>query len=174
MNISIRLIGVYDESWDFSLNYGDEKIKFYQTLYRACEDTSRHYKHTYNENFYTHVGIQKISSLLEEKQIKKELIIIVVSDLLKIRYTWLSSIARHNDIVVLHLLHPYESKPDSYSNILCESRSIEAIPYKKSLFQAKKEIQEYLSSNNVAYISGISTENPVDLLNHFFKYRYAR
>lgn len=174
MNISIRLIGIYDESWDFSLDYRDEKTKFYQTLDHACRDTSKYYKYIYDEKKYTHMSIEWVSKILRNKHLERELIIIMTSDLESIHYEGLSPLAKHNDIILLHILHPYESNPDIYTGILCESRSIDSISYKQSLTQVQKDIKEYLSNNNIAYIWGISTDNPTILLNYFFKNRYAR
>ncbi len=174
INISIRLVGIYDESWDFSLNYGDKKINFYHMLNTACRDTSNYYRYSYNENTYTHMGILWASERIRENQIMRELIIVVTSDLEILHYRGLSWLAKHNDIVLLHLLHPYESYPDKYSDTLCESRIVDEVSYSESLNQAQRTIKEYLSKNNIAYVSGISTDNPVHLLNHFFKNRYAR
>jgi hypothetical protein len=79
-----------------------------------------------------------------------------------------------NDIIVIHLLHPYEADPDMDSTLLFESRRIDSIRYKEALLESRTDIRKYLEKNNIAYISAVSTDNPVTLLNHFFKYRYAR
>ena len=174
LSLAIRLIGIYDRSWDFSLDFRDEKIAFYALLNRACQNTSKYYRYTYSENTYTCMGIKYVSEILRKNQVERELIIIVASDLETTQYEGLSWLAKHNDIVLLHLLHPFESHPTTYDSILCESRSINSIAYEASLNKVQKEIKEYLVKNNIAYIAWISDEDPIDLLNNFFKYRYAR
>ncbi len=174
LNIAIRLIGVYDASWDFCLEYGDEKAKFYGKIDHACRYTSSHFQHIYNEHMYTSMSIDWVSALLQKKRIEKEVIIIITSNLTYTQYEWLTLLKKHNDVICIHLLHPFESNPDIYENTLCESSLIQKIAYKKELNKAQWEISSYLSKNNIGYIAAVSTDNPVDLLNYFFKYRYAR
>lgn len=86
MNISIRLIGMYDESWEFNLEYGDEKTKFYKKLDLACEYTSNHFHYNYNEDLYTGMSIIQVGTLLAKNQIEKEVIVLISSTLEATQY----------------------------------------------------------------------------------------
>lgn len=114
-----------------------------------------------------------VGSIIQEK-IQKNIILYVVSDFEIVSYTYLTQLSKLNDVIVIHLLHPYEADPNMDSTLLFESRRIDSIRYKKALLESKADIQKYLEKNNIAYICALSTDNPVTLLNHFFKYRYAR
>lgn len=172
-DISLSLIGIQDLSWDFSLEGETTKIDFYTRLERACHDTSISERYRYDDHIYTHMSIYEVSWELIGKHVRNTLIICVLSDLEKTHYEHLAKLGVHNDIVILHLLHPYESDPALYSSTIIESYLID-IWYISALYKAQEDLRSHLTRNNISYLPALTTDDPILLLNQFFKHRYAR
>ena len=172
-DIIVSLIGIEDQSWDFSLEGENTKRDFYTHLERACHHTSIREWYSYTHHIYTHTSIYEISWELIDKHVRNKLMICIVSDLEKSHYEYLGKLAIHNDIIILHLLHPYESDTNLSTSTLIESSLID-IWYISMLRQARENIRSYLIGDHISYLPALSTDDPTTLLNHFFKYRYAR
>lgn len=171
--LEIMLIGISDISWELTLDAWDDKYSFYTRIADASRQTSHTSGYTYTENKYTHMGIWEVSSLLKKRKIKNTLILFVTSQLESSEYTELISLWRQNDIVVMHLLHPFEEHPEKYPHILTESQSIDYKKYLDDLALATNSIKTLLSQQNISFLPASSKDNPTELLNHFFKNRYA-
>lgn len=171
--LNVMLIGASDTSWGFSIETWDDKYAFYRTLANASRTSSNISWYKYEEHFYTHTSIEKICSDKKKDRIKNALILFVVSDLDTPSYHHLDSLWRQNDIIVIHLLHPYEKNPEKYPNILTESSQIKHREYQEALIKIQKDIKSVLIHAEISFLQTSSTDNPIKLLNHFFKHRYA-
>ena len=170
-SIDISVIGISDESWEFTLEKNDDKHNFFDHLVYSSEYTSKVQKHTYKKSFFEKNSLPLVSAALSRQKVQKKLILIVVSSLDISAYETLSWLSRQNDIIIIHLFHPYEEDP--MSDTLVESSIIDTIRYKKDFSDTKTAIKNTLGKLWISYISALSSDVPSDLLNHFFKYRYV-
>jgi uncharacterized protein (DUF58 family) len=171
-NLAIRLIRIRDKSWGFTLEAWDDKDAFYRALDRACKESMAYYRYSYDIS--SSPDIRSSVDWVLQKKINKNTILYTVSELDLDEYSYLSKLSKLNDVIIIHLLHPYEVDPCIADVLLSESQSIKSIQYKEALLRSRLDIRKYLVKNNIAYIPALSTDNPVNLINHFFKYRYAR
>ncbi len=174
-SISLMLIGDIDNGWTFQLEESSRnKHEFYKILKEQCQYTSHRNGNIYTENIYTSMGIGKISEYSIRNEKRKNLILLVTGCLKKESYKSLIPLARHNDMLIIHLLHPYERDPQNYEKLLMESRTPKISKYKIALDENLWTIQKELTRNNISYIEASTEDNPAELLNFFFKHRYDR
>ncbi len=81
-------------------------------------------------------------------------------------------LSRDNDIIFLSLFQRVELDPFE-EEIWFESTIVKQ-EYREALKWAKIAQEKLLHEHRVAIIQCTTEDNPVHLLNHFFKYRYAR
>jgi hypothetical protein len=172
-DISVVLIGVSDESWDFSLWENDDKHSFYATLLRLCESSTRQSHMSYLWLPSAWVDESTLDTMVQNT-IRNTLIIIVISSLDVRDYSRLGVLSAHNDLLVIHLFHPYEISPDSYPDTLMQSTLIDSKKYHILFDEKQDEVQKWLTNNTIGYIRMTTNDNPVERLNHYFKHFYAR
>ena len=173
IKLSIQIIGIEDSGWEFSLEQNDTKKDFYRKLDISCKATSIYHGHTYESKLIKKSTLQEIGDDMRKRKIQKRVSIFVCSSLDISTYEKLYPLAHHNDIIIIHLLHPYESDPTNYTDYLFGSRCVDATDYLREMKQKKEVLKKYLSQKNISYISALSIDDPVNLLNYFFKNRYA-
>ena len=81
-------------------------------------------------------------------------------------------LARDNDVIFLSLSHPIELDP--FEEVYWFESKIIKQEYRNALEKEKKALEKILHDRWIAIIPCTTDEHPVELLNHFFKYRYAR
>lgn len=172
-DIRVLLWGIGDASWDFSLMWGDDKQTYYRNLEKICETSCRQ-SHISYKSHYTSDTIGLLVWEYKTKEIERYLIIVVVSSLEIEDYESLATLAKHNDIIVIHLFHVYEFAPEDYPHTLIESSLIDITAYHWALDERKTAIRKELSRNTIWYIESLTKDNPIELLNHYFKHLYAR
>jgi hypothetical protein len=172
-NINLMLLGIEDASWDFSLENHDTKKIFYNEVREWCSDTAKMYRYLYDECLFSGESLESTMKKLIGEKTQKKLILIITSSLEISEYLGLSEIGKLNDIVIIHLLHAFELNPFSYKKMLFES-SVITPEYTKKLSERINAIKEVLIRQNISYISASTKDHPIDLLNQFFKHRYAR
>ncbi len=120
------------------------------------------------------MGIERISAELKKIEKKKNLILLVTGSFESKEYQSLIPLAKHNDIIIIHTLHPYERDPQKFGSILIESKILKISQYKTTLEKVLKTLEKELITNNISYIEASTEDNPAELLNFFFKHRYDR
>ena len=172
-DIRIILLGFTDMSWDFSLAENDDKYPAYKRLAHACEKSTRQGHIPYSESPPSS-DIRWIITKLVQDKTHNHLILAVISSLDRKDYEPFRKLSKHNDIIIIHLFHPYEMTPALYPTTLIESTLIDTEKYHTLFDEKQKEIQKFLIWNNIGYIKISTTENAVERLNHYFKHLYAR
>ena len=105
----VFLIGSIDSSWEFATRQNPlTKYDFYDRLHRALEFSSQALRFPYREE----KGQEAISTLQKQK-IQGSLILYVTASLDPHTLEVLKVLTHHNDVVILHLLHPYERSPEN-------------------------------------------------------------
>ena len=139
--ISLLLIGDIDDSWNFWLEDSrKDKNDFYKILREQCQYTSHRTWSTFSEISYTSMGIERISAELKKIEKKKNLILLVTGSFESKEYQSLIPLAKHNDIIIIHTLHPYERDPQKFGSILIESKILKISQYKTTLEKVLKTL----------------------------------
>jgi len=79
----------------------------------------------------------------------------------------------NDDIIFIDLSSPIERDEALYSKVFFTSRKISRNRYKEAEQETRNVRIQLLSENQIAAIDCTTEEDPVLVLNHFFKYRYV-
>lgn len=174
-SISLLLIGDRDDGWEFWLDDSrQDKDNFYKILKEQCRYTSHRTGSIFSENVYTSKGIEDISQELRKNKEKGNLILLMTGSLELQKYQSLIPLAKQNDIIIIHTLHPYERNPEKHGRFLMTSKTPKISQYLVSLRKELTTLRKELTKNNISLIEASTEDNPATLLNFFFKHRYDR
>ena len=169
--ICISILWVRDEGWWFSLDREDRsKDQWYDTLLRETKESSRLSGYTYRENLSEESLEKTLEEYVKQKE-KNTLLLVVTSSLDTLGFESLDRLAKHNDILVIHLFQTYEVRSEEW--LLASSRRLWS-SYFEAIEKKKQMIKKSLMKKGISYLSTRSLEDPATVLNNFFKQRYAR
>lgn len=158
-NFPIYLIQDTSTENEFStISHPLSKSEFAKEIARICRESAKKYGHV----FHTLSG--------KNEEIKNSMIIILWSNLNTEDVLYIKRLSLLNDVVFVHIFHPFEKNPDS--SVLFSFKTIKEKEYKKEFERKRKEIQIYLIENWCSYIDIYTHESIYDKINFFFKNRY--
>lgn len=152
--------------WSFSRNlYKDQAIK-------SITQSAKKLK--YPVEYFTG-NMDHIWETLLSEQKQNTLMIILTSDYAQEIPRAFSRLAMMNDIVWIHLYHPWELSPTPQELFFWKVFSPRyRIKYKNTIENFEKQKTRMLEKHNISPIFQSIDQNIEDSLNHFFKYRYAK
>ncbi len=112
----------------------------------------------------------KISQIKELQHTKNSMIFYITSTLDAQDLEQIYGISRNNDLIVLHIFHPYELNPTSW--FLFDGLWINPTSYKKEFENKQKNIKKLIEGIGAGYILLTADMTAVPYLNQFFKNRY--
>lgn len=165
-NVFFGTIGT--DGFEFSTeNYPISKKDFIENLKHSIEKSSAffHFPLFLLEND----TLKKLSA----KKPKNSIILIVSSSLDTNVWKDLEYFSKQNDVILLHLFHPFEINP-SEEDIILESKKIDTKKYGEEFWKLQEDTHNYGQKRWISIVELQTNEDPVLALNFYFKHRYAR
>ncbi len=159
--IDLHIIFEDDPSWWFEKKKGElSKYSWYDTLVREAGISMR--KSGWKVTSYHRSQLQKIY--------KNSMLLFLSSSLRKEDYIFLKTVRKSNDVIVILLSHEIEK--NTHWNIY-ESGILDR-KYQEKREETIKQLKTTLAKSDIALIEWYTDDTPSNLLNHFFRTRYAR
>ncbi len=142
----------------FTNTHPISKNEFTKEFIRVCHESAKKYGHPFK------------GKLQKNEEIKNAMIFIVSSTLDMQDVWFIKKFSLFNDVIFLHILHPFEKNPDK--TILFSFKKIKVQQYVEQFEKRKEEIRKFIIKNWCSYVDIYTHESIYDKLNFFFKNRY--
>ena len=166
-HVPVVLVSILNPEYaDFRTEeYPVSKKSFLNTLQRSLRESALHLRFPLEE---------VDSNATDIAQLQRSRSIILVLGDIENRKTCSEffHLSKDNDVIFLSLTHPVEL--NRFEELHWFDSRIIKQEYREALKWAKNIQKKLLHEHSIAVIQGSTEDNPVHLLNHFFKYRYAR
>jgi uncharacterized protein (DUF58 family) len=114
----------------------------------------------------------KASKLQEIKQKRNSMIFYITSSLDIWDIEEIRGLARHNDLIVIHVFHPYELDPQNW--LLFDWFWLSIKSYKRDFDERRKRIEKVIQTIDAWYILTTTDMDIPSSINRFFKRRYSQ
>lgn len=116
-----------------------------------------------------HFPIETIQVTPDIKNIRNSMIFYITSSLDAHQFEEIRWLTESNDLIVVHVFHPYEVSPDS--SLILWGFSVKKDSYQKEFEKIRKNIEKTIQSARWSYIMITTNTDSVSELNRFFKTR---
>lgn len=114
----------------------------------------------------------QVSPLQEVKNKKNSMIFYITSSLERWDIDDIRGLAEHNDLIVLHIFHPYELNPTDW--LLFDWLWIRGNAYKKEFERKQKDIEKLIQGIDAGYLLLTTDMSIAPRINQFFKNRFSQ
>lgn len=138
----------------------ESPYSFAQKVITAIENSAKKY----------HFPIQTSWAIIQKENIRNTMILSITTSLDMSEVHDLLWLTRANDVIFIHIFHPYELSPDDKKIFM--GLSLKRNQYTKEFSEKRQEIQDTIRKRWWDYIMMTTDMDISQTLNNFFKNRY--
>lgn len=114
----------------------------------------------------------QVSKLQEVKSKKNSMIFYITSSLDRGDMDDVRGLTKHNDLIMLHVFHPYELQPEDW--LLFDWLWLSSKTYTKEFEKKQKSIEKLIQSIDAGYLLLTTDMSITPRINQFFKNRFSQ
>ena len=118
-----------------------------------------------------HFPIREFDSTQELEWSRNTMVFYITNGLESVELDTVRAISGGNDVIVIHIFHPYEISPTS--SLIFRGLGLDTKRYIREFGEKRKHFQQQTYSIHASYLSLMTSDMPTGKLNQFFKNRFS-